>query len=767
MTSLALELESLAPTTANVRVARRLVAVGRVQGVGFRPAVARLATELGLAGTVCNTTAGVELLIEGDAEAVEQFCDSLASHLPPQARVEKLHCQSVAPAGRIGFVIEARSDTGSLSVSVPTDLATCAACLAEVDDVLDRRHRYPLTSCTACGPRYSIIETMPYERSATTMSRFALCSTCDREFTNAADRRLHAQTNACPTCGPRVWCADDPGAITVIGDEAIRAAVRAIRDGKIVALKGLGGYQLLVDATNSAAVARLRTRKGRPAKPLAVLVDSLATAERLAILSDDERETLSGAAGPIVIARARSVSQFGTVGLLLPTTPLHTLIAHECGPVVATSGNRDGEPLAFDAAAAERELAGIADLWLHHDRPIRRPIDDSVVRVIAGRAVTIRLGRGLAPLPLAFSDQQRGEDSVLAVGGHQKVAIALTNGSQALLGPYIGDLDTVAARERFDSHVADLLQLYRTTPRVIAHDLHSDYFTTRWAAARGAAMIAVQHHHAHIAAAMLEHQLLDRTVLGVAWDGTGYGPDGTIWGGEFLIATATGFRRVARLRPFVLPGGEAAIREPWRVVAALLHDANEPAPRTSDRFMPSRMRSLAPLLSNPHLSPTTTSAGRLFDAVAALILPDEMFDGCSAFEGHAAMLLEAACDESVAGTYPFPLRAGEPTELDWRPLITEIMSDQRAGVAPGAIAMRFHRAAADAIFVVCAEHAEFPVVLGGGVFQNRVLVELLAARFAAAERWIGLPGMIPPNDGGLAAGQLAVALAQIEKRNAE
>jgi hydrogenase maturation protein HypF len=548
------------------------------------------------------------------------------------------------------------------------------------------------------------------------------------------------------------------------GDTAIAEAVARLAAGQIVALRGLGGYQLLVDATNERAVVRLRNHKGRWGKPLAVMVESLVAAERLAHFDDEERSAFNDVSAPIVLVRAKTACglamginpHLDTVGLMRPTTPLHALIATAFGrPLVCTSGNREGDPLEYEIEPAEKRLAGIADVWLHHDRPIVRPIDDSVVRVIAGRRVTIRLARGLAPLSLALPPMA----PTLAVGGYLKSAAAWSNSVQAVLGPHIGDQETVPSRERFVVQLHDWQELYRLRPGRIVHDVHPDYFSTHWAERQSLPKLAVQHHHAHIVAGMLEHGWLDRQVIGVAWDGTGYGTDGTIWGGEFLICTAAKFERVARLRQFRLPGGEAAIHEPWRTAVAVCEQLAEP------RWLgyiadPSRigekLESVRQILSRPHLSPLTSSAGRLFDAAAAVILGIERVD----YDGQAAMRLEAIADVEATGHYDLPFDDNSPRELDWRPMFAQLLADVRDGVAPARMAMRFHRGLALAIAGVCRLHSPLPIVLSGGVFQNRLLTELVAELLADGSQPLGLPGVIPPNDGGLAAGQLAIAAAR-------
>jgi hydrogenase maturation protein HypF len=741
---------------------RRLTIGGRVQGLGVRPAIYRLATELGLAGTVRNTSRGVEIEIEGIADDLTQFERLLPRALPAAAIVTRFLTEPIPPIGSDGFTILKEPVVGPLAASVPEDLAVCPECSREIFAVGNRRQGYPFTSCTLCGPRYTVIRAMPYERDDTAMEQFPMCVDCRREYERPGDRRFHAETTACHQCGPRGWYVGHDESVRWQGGAAIRATVQDLAAGRIVALRGLGGYQLLVDATNEAAVERLRARKGRNVKPLAVMVES-AAAERLAYFDPEELATFSDAAAPIVLVRARADNglataihpHIDTVGLMRPTTPLHAILARDFGrPLVCTSGNREGEPLEYEVDAAEKNLADIADAWLDHDRPITRPIDDSVVRIIAGRRVTIRLARGLAPLTLDLPAMP----PTLAVGGYLKVAAAWSSGAQSVLGPHIGDQETLAARERYLAHVNDWQNLYRFRPTRLIHDLHPEYFSTQWARSQSYPAIGVQHHHAHVAAGMLEHGWLDRKVLGVAWDGTGYGTDGTIWGGEFLLASAASFERVVRLRHFRLPGGEMAIHEPWRTAAAVCHQLYESEgldcwPGWSTDFV--ALTAIQAVINRPQLSPVTSSAGRLFDAAAALILGIDRVS----FDGEAAMRLEAAADRTAGGYYQFTLEDGQPSELDWRPLFAELLADCRCGVDPSTIAMRFHRTLAHGIVEVARRWPELPVVLTGGVFQNRLLTELVAELMADEPQPLGLPGSIPPNDGGLAAGQLVIAAA--------
>lgn len=745
-------------------VAIKLTLSGRVQGIGVRPAIANWARKLGVTGWVANSNRGVEVVAEGPEPIVREFEQELTRILPRAAMVEHQSSAPVPPCEATTFEIRLERDSGPLSTRVPHDLATCEECIQEVLDPDDRRSGYAFTSCTACGPRYSIIESMPYERQQTTMHGFDLCADCRREYEDPIDRRFHAQTNACPKCGPTWWCRNQQGQVLGVRNEAICRAAAAITQGQILALQGLGGYQLAVDATSTAAVERLRVRKQRHGKPLAVMVLSLADVNRLTHCDELERQALVSPAGPIVVLRRREHTEIApnvapgqnTLGVMLPTTVLHHLVLRQCQrPLVMTSGNREGEPLEFEHAGARSRLATIADIWLEHDRPIHRPIDDSVVRIMAGRPSTLRLARGLAPLPLGIQDCK----CILAVGGHQKGAIALSNGQQAILGPHVGDLDSAAARKGWEHLVASLLELYGGTDLSLVGDDHPDYASRRWMAERPEPRRTVQHHHAHVVVGMIEHGWLDRAALGFAFDGTGLGSDGTIWGGEILIASAAEFRRVGHLLPFELPGGDRAILEPWRVAVSLVQRAlgNERAALL--RLKSGAASQIIPLLGHRRISPMTTSAGRLFDGVAALVSGVEVAE----YEGQGPMLLEAICDISDWESYPFPLIRTPLTQIDWRPAVAQILDDLDSGVPASAIAMRFHRGLANAACEFAKGFPDYPIVLSGGCFQNKILVELVAGGLRQQGRIVGTPGAIPVNDGGLAAGQLAIASAQLAK----
>jgi len=755
----------------NPRVGEEIVLRGAVQGIGLRPAVARWARDCGLNGTVINRPDGVMIHVEGAATHVQRFAEGLSQRLPPAAHVERVEQKSVAALGLSCFRLDVEANAASLVTWVPRDTVVCEACLEEVADASDRRAGYALTSCASCGPRYSIITAMPYQRRRTAMSDFPCCPSCRHEYDSIDDRRFHAETNCCPVCGPRVWCADRDGHILARHDKAIDVAVEALVDGKIVALRGIGGYQLLVDATRQSAVARIRRRKHRAEKPLAVMVRTIAEVERFARLDHVERAELISEGNPIVIVAQRDANELApavsrginTIGVMLATTPLHRALLNGLGRgVVATSANTEGRPIEYEVNGAQRRLADIADLWLHHDRTIVRPIDDSVVRVIGQRAVTLRLGRGLGPLRLDLDALRTmgkpDPPAMLALGGQMK-SIAISNTKQAVLGPHLGELDEAATRQRWVEHVADVCRLYGTQPELLVCDQHPGYFTTAWARRQGIPLVAVQHHHAHVVAAMVEQQWLDREVLGFAFDGTGYGSDDTVWGGEVLQATAEDYQRVARLRPFRLAGSEAAIRQPWRVAVGLVCDAIgvSAARRLSFANVSAPTRDhVIDLLKRDRFSPPTTSMGRLFDGIAALALnmPE------ANYEAQGAIQLEAACDHSCGGQYDLPRREGSCIEFDWRPLVAAVYEDRLRKIAPGVIAMRFHRAVANSIVTLAQRFASPWVVLAGGVFQNRVLSGLILEQWPNTAGTLGLPGRIPPGDGGLAAGQLAAATAR-------
>jgi hydrogenase maturation protein HypF len=751
---------------------RRIEIRGTVQGVGMRPFVWRTARDCGVGGRVRNDAAGVTVEAFGTAKALDALEARLRAGGPPSARITSIDVEAIPAEEAAGFTIEESEGADDRRVSIPPDLSTCAACLAEVLDPADRRHGYAFTNCTDCGPRFTIVRDVPYDRAATTMAPFRMCPDCAREYRDPSDRRFHAEPVACPACGPRLAVRGADGA--PLGGDPIAVAGAALAGGRIVAVKGIGGYHLACDATSPAAVARLRLRKRREAKPLAVMVRDLDEAGRLARLSDAERELLASPERPVVLVRRLDGSGLApeiapdspTVGLLLPYAPLHHLLLAAAGrPLVMTSGNLSEEPIAYEDGDALRRLGGIADLFLVHDREIEARADDSVARVVAGRPLVMRRARGFVPSPVLVPHPF--PRPLLACGAHLKNVFCLAARAEATLGPHVGDLDDLETLRSFEESVARLERFLRIRPELLAHDLHPGYLSTRYARERslrdGIPAVPVQHHHAHAAAAMAEHAL-EGPVLALTWDGTGLGTDGASWGGELLLARYDGFERLATFRPIPLAGGDRAIREPWRLAQVALDqafDGGAPADAfpalagvpASDREVVRRM------VAAGVNAPLAHGAGRLFDVVGALALGR----GVSRYEGQLAMALEAAADEGADGRYPFSIDDGSsPWQLDWRPLVRAATEDLLRGVPPGTVSMRFHRALATAggelVRMAAGRHGRLPVVATGGVFQNArlagLLVEELSGRFE-----VYLPGRVPPGDGGIALGQAVVASA--------
>ncbi|MGE5180299.1 MAG: carbamoyltransferase HypF [Bacteroidota bacterium] len=744
---------------------------GAVQGVGFRPFVYRLATDLSLAGWVVNDTEGVAIEVEGPRPALDRFLARLTDERPPHARIHECAHRWLPPAGFAGFEIRHGAAGGEKTAVPLPELATCDECRAEVLDPSDRRHRYPFANCTRCGPRFTILRELPYDRPNTTMAGFTLCPDCRAEYESPADRRFHAQPIACPACGPKIALHDRAGSAVAGGDEALTRLAAAIRNGRVVAVKGLGGFHLICDAGNETAVARLRESKPRLAKPFAMMVADVDQARSLCDVSAEEAAALSSPEAPILLLPRRPNAPIArnvapghpALGVMLAYTPLHHLLLREVGrPIVATSGNLSDEPIAIENGEAMERLRPVADLFLLHDRPIERHMDDSVGWMIDGGFALLRRARGHAPLPVRVA---REWPTVLAVGAHLKSAIALSLGRNVFVSQHIGDLETAEAVSAFERVAADFLRFYGAQPAAIAHDLHPDYVSTQWArraVAEGLAprAIAVQHHHAHLAACLAEHGHKGRA-LGVTWDGTGYGPDGTVWGGEFLVGDASGFERIAHLHPFGLPGGDAAVREPRRVALALLWSVggieDSAGSKAIASFASEERTVLLRMLERGIHTPRCTSAGRLFDGVAALI----GLASITSYEGEAAAALEFASDPEERGAYEFPIRrtSGAPATVDWRPAVAALLSDRAGRVPVAAIAARFHNGLVDAIAEVARGSGEPRVVLTGGCFQNRRLTESAAARLRAAGHEVLLHRQVPPNDGGVSLGQAAVAAA--------
>jgi hydrogenase maturation protein HypF len=713
--------------------------------------------ELGLKGWVLNGPYGVVIEVDGAPSALEAFVERVAAERPRAAVIAAVETVWLDAAGFERFEIKTSEGAAAPSAWLLPDLATCPDCLAEIAAVQQRRRGYPFTNCTLCGPRFTIQTGIPYDRPNTTMAGFALCPACRAEYEDPTDRRFHAQPIACPACGPRLWLEQEGSAMSE-GASAMRQAVGFIRQGKVVAMKGIGGFLLLCDAREADAVRLLRERKRRKEKPFAVMFPDLAAVRQACVVSALEAGWLESAAAPIVLLRRRPQGPLIAaeaapgnpwLGAMLPYAPLHHLLMQELGfPVVATSGNLSEEPIAKDNEEAKSRLNGVADAFLMHDRPIARQADDSIVRLARGRQLVLRRARGLAPLPLRTARSLR---PVLALGAHLKNTIALGWDRQIVVSQHLGDLETAASQEAFRAAIADLSRLYGFKPELAACDLHPDYASSRHAESLGLPVARVQHHHAHVAALMAEQDIAP-PVLGVAWDGLGLGMDGTIWGGEFLVVDEKGFRRFAHLRVFPMPGGEAAIREPRRCALGLLHEMGADIGRL-ERLFPEGWEAAKKLPASAALSPRTSSAGRLFDGLASLLGLRQNND----FEGQAAMALEHCIDESETGAYPVTLAAGAPLVADWSPLIGAALEDADAGVCAGRISARFHNGLAELILRAAQAAGLERVALTGGVFQNAYLSDRAAALLEAGGFQAYTHQRLPPNDGGISAGQAFVA----------
>jgi hydrogenase maturation protein HypF len=728
--------------------AARVRVEGTVQGVGFRPYVYRLAHELSLGGYVLNDERGVVVEVEGSPAAVESFVRRLPVEAPPLARVEQVLAEEVSPSGLGSFSIAASSRGGEADAPVAVDSAVCADCLAEVFDPAERRYRYPFTNCTNCGPRLTIVRGVPYDRRLTTMASFSMCAACAAEYSDPLDRRFHAQPIACPSCGPVLKL----GSIT--GDQAMIAACAALDDGAVLAVKGLGGFHLACRADDEAAVSALRARKHREDRPFALMVADLPAAQQLISVIDEEERALSSLARPILIAPRQRDAQVAPsvapgspdLGVMLPYTPLHhLLLAGVGGPLVMTSGNVSDEPIAYEDEDALKRLGGIADAFLLHDRPIETRVDDSVMRVTGGRRLMIRRSRGFVPDPVALPVP--ATRPLLACGAELKSTFCLARGSRAWVGHHIGDLQNYETLRSFTDGVAHFERLFDVRPEVVAHDLHPEYLSTKYALEReGVELVGVQHHHAHLAACLAEHGR-EGPAVGAIFDGSGYGLDGTVWGGEILVGGLRSLERAAHLSCVRLPGGDAAVREPWRMAASWVLAAGCSAPPSLRAL--ANFESITGLARSGVASPSTSSVGRLFDAVAALC----GLRAAVTYEGQAAVELESACDVSERGWYPMP-------GLDGRETIAAVIADLEAAVEVERIAMRFHRGLAIATADACAATGEGLAVLSGGVFQNRVLLELTIEQLEARRMKVLVPRLLPPNDGGISYGQAAVAAAR-------
>jgi hydrogenase maturation protein HypF len=762
---------------------------GAVQGVGFRPFIYRLATEMGLPGWVLNSSQGVFVEVEGEKHVLDAFLLRIEKEKPPQASIHSLEFSVLDPTGFTQFEIRQSDESGEKTTLVLPDIATCPDCLREIFDPLNRRYRYPFTNCTNCGPRFTIIEALPYDRPNTSMKKFQMCDNCLHEYEDPLDRRFHAQPNACPKCGPHLELWNENGKILSSHHDSLLEAADAIRHGKIVAMKGLGGFHLIVDARNDGAVKRLRERKHREEKPLALMYPSLDALIVDCVISNLEERLLLSPESPITLLSrkseignpkskiASSVAPFNPyLGVMLPYTPLHHILMRELGfPVVATSGNLSDEPICTDDGEALKRLSGIADLFLVHDRPIVRHVDDSVVRVLMGRELVLRRARGYAPLPIRVGVS--AEAPVLAVGAHLKNTVALSCGSNVFISQHIGDLETQEAFHAFQGVCRDLPNLFGSRPNSLVCDMHPAYLSTQFAKGQDKQVVEVQHHYAHIASCIAENEL-DGTVLGVSWDGTGYGLDGTIWGGEFLVTTEHLFRRVASFRQFRLPGGERAIKEPRRTVIGVLYEIfgdelfEQKNITALDSFTESELKVIRQAIARGVNSPWTSSVGRLFDAVASIIGLRQYVN----FEGQAAMELEFAIEGTETDeAYQFRISSNaheiengairksaidnshSAIVIDWGPMILEVLDHARQKVSRSIISAKFHNTLVEVIVEIAKRIGEKRVVLSGGCFQNKYLTERAVRRLEAAGFQPYWHQRVPPNDGGIALGQVFAA----------
>ncbi|MDO9163818.1 MAG: carbamoyltransferase HypF [Methylococcaceae bacterium] len=778
---------------------------GVIQGIGMRPFIARLARQTGQSGWVANTANGLSIAIEGNADMQQQFLYRLNNDAPRLAIIASQTISLQPLAHFSDFQIKDSAIDGSKSAFVLPDLAICTDCVSDMFKPQSRFYRYPFTSCSQCGPRYSIMVNQPYDRERTTMAGFKYCADCEHEYQAVDNRRFHAQTIACPNCGPALQLLDHEGN-TLAENDLLLATGDYLRAGKILAVKGIGGFQLLVDATNQDAIERLRIRKHRPQKPFALMVADLAAAQALCYINDSEQQALSSYAAPIVLLKRRNgtpiadsvAPESDLLGVMLACSPLHHLLLHDVGaPLVATSGNRHNEPICIDNDQALEQLAGIADYFLMHNRPILRPLDDSIVRLIGDNITVLRRARGYVPTPITLKSAL---PDMLAVGGQLKNTVAVSHGNQILLSQHLGDLDSAATKCQFDATITDLQEFYQIKPVKIMRDLHSDYASSQSAERLAHSAnpplntATVQHHYAHILSCMAEHNL-EPPLLGIAWDGSGLGSDNTLWGGEFLRLHAKGFQRYAHFRPFALPGGYKAIQEPRRAALGMLYEilADRAFDRNGLGFSEPELQLLRSALSKHINCPTTTSVGRLFDAVASLLGLCQI----NHYEGQAAMALENCATQASQSNafYDFQISEAEPLIIDWQPMLEQLLddiinpalviTDNPFGLSTSAlfrtgfskphktspstssgrtvfndrinqalIADKFHNTLTEIILAVAVRAGEQTIVLSGGCFQNALLVEKILSRLKTAGFTVYCHEKIPPNDGGLALGQL-------------
>jgi len=748
---------------------------GIVQGVGFRPFIYNLAKKYELKGYVLNNTSGVNIEVEGESSVIDEFIQKVKTEPPPQAVIFEMHSQNIEPLGYEDFTIRKSDDQEEKFVPISPEIATCKDCLKEFFDPSDHRYRYPFINCTNCGPRFTIVKDIPYDRKFTTMAPFIMCEKCQREYDDPGDRRFHAQPNACPKCGPKLSLLDDKGGEINVPD-VITEVCRLLKDGKIIAIKGLGGYHLACDAMNKDAVSTLRSRKFREHKPFALMVKDVETAKTLCYVNDDEEKLLKGTIRPIVLLRKRpdcpvaeSVAPHQEYhGVMLPYTPLHHVLMAESGLVlVMTSGNISSEPIVYHDDEAFERLSRIPDYFLVHDREIHIRTDDSVSRVWHGKEVVLRRSRGYCPFPLLLPFQF--EEQILACGAELKNTFCLTRGNYAFMSHHIGDLENLETLTSFEQGIEHFKRIFYIDPAYVAYDLHPDYLSTKYAlSVNGVPKIGIQHHHAHIASCMCDNGI-DGEVIGISFDGTGYGTDEKIWGGEFLVCDYGGFERVAHLEYVPLPGGEKAIKEPWRMAASFLdriygdsmYGLGIDFVKTLDR---NKWTIIKKMIDKGLNSPLTSSSGRLFDAVSALVgVRQEVY-----YEGQAAIELEMAADKDEEGFYSYDLEElGNGSQVMLEPIIKGVVSDISEGVSVPTIAGKFHNTMAKIILNICLRVRKTSgiekVALSGGVFQNTLLLNKTFTLLDGSGFKVYTQHRVPPNDGGIALGQAVIANELIKK----
>jgi hydrogenase maturation protein HypF len=752
---------------------RQIHVEGIVQGVGFRPFIYALATENGLGGFVLNDSTGVLIELEGDRKALGRFLRDLREQAPPQAWIQKIVCDTIPARGEERFTIAPSRDGEGRRACLAPDIAVCDECLRELFDPADRRHRYPFINCTNCGPRFTIIRKVPYDREHTTMAAFPTCWECEREYHDPTSRRFHAQANACSHCGPAVRLLG-PDGLEVHDPDPVSAAARRLRSGAILALKGLGGYHLACNALDEDAVASLRRRKKREEKPFALMAGDIRTIERFCFLEEGEKVLLRSPERPIVLLHKSDRHSIAHgiapgqkyLGWMLPYTPLHWLLSVDAGlPLVMTSGNVSEEPIVCQDADALQRLNGIADYFLAHNRQIHQRCDDSVIRKFADREVMIRRSRGYAPRPIALP--RRFVQDTLACGAHLKNTFCLGKDRHAFLSHHIGDLENYETLSSFIDTIEKFKALFDIQPSLVAHDLHPDYLSSKYAAGLdGVHKVGVQHHHAHVVSCMAEHGL-DGPVIGVAFDGLGYGADGTLWGGEFLVADLAGYTRRAHLRYVSLAGGESAIREPWRSALSYVKDALGKNPLALElpgwqAISLNKVALVERMLQRNVNTFRTSSCGRLFDAVASILgLRHE-----ANFEGQAAMALEAAAWDGIGDDYPFAIEENEPWQIDMRPAIASLVREILARGETGAMAAKFHNTLVSVITEIGLRLRKAEglnrICLSGGTFQNLYLLERAVPRLRQCGFEVFVNAKVPPNDGGISLGQAVIANAVSE-----